>query len=111
MSLENRVVDEQLSSVLYWFSHWDSRQKEDFLGDLIQKAVPHKLFAIITAMDSLSVDRTESSVFSCQLRLFTQWFNAWTDGQRNMFLRHLEEIDPDFVGRFNDQVMMTCGQP
>jgi len=44
------------------------------------------------------------SLFQCQLKLFRQWFDHWQDKERNQFLGRLQEVDSDFVVRFQQSV-------
>jgi hypothetical protein len=104
------VIENQMSAILLWFVNWTFSQREDFLNDLLHKAVPNKLMTVLDALDNLAVHDSEQTVFKCQLRLFSQWFNGWSDAQRNFFLGRLSEIDAAFVDRLNSRVEATCGQ-
>ena len=50
------------------------------------------------------------NIFECQLRLWTQWFESWSEEERNHFLLVLEEHDPAFVARFYQSVAGTAGR-
>lgn len=50
------------------------------------------------------------SIFECQLRLWTQWFESWREDERNHFLHMLEEQDPIFVDLFYRSVAGTAGR-
>ena len=105
------AADEQMSAVIYWFVHWTSAQRDDFVANLICKAVPNKLVTIVEAMSTLGLNGSGGqSMFSCQLRLFDNWFKGWSDEQRNNFLEQLEHIDAPFVERLNNCVAATSGQ-
>ena len=105
------AADEQISAVIYWFVHWTSAQRNDFLDNLLCKAVPNKIVTIVEAMSSLDMNNSgEHSMFSCQLRLFDNWFKGWSDEQRNKLLEQLEHIDAPFVERLNNCVAATSGQ-
>ena len=86
-------------------------QRDDFMADLIEKAVPHKVSALFDAMNMLNVTDKPPSIFTCQLKLFDQWFDGWSDKDRNDFLLRLEQIDSNFVSRFNENIANTSGQP
>ena len=104
-------VDDEMSSVLHWFQSWSEMQRGDFMKVLIEKAVPSKVSTLFDAMNMLNVDDKPPSIFKCQMKLFEQWFDSWTDHQRNVFLQRLELADHDFVNRFNEEVASTSGQP
>ena len=103
-------VQTQISSVIHWFANWTHSQRDEFMTDLVHKAVPNKLLTIVDSMDSLGVSDCEQTVFACQLRLFGEWFTAWTDEQRNSFLERLSDIDTSFVDLLNCKIAATAGQ-
>jgi len=102
-------VQTQMSIVMHWFANWNCHQREEFMTDLVYKAVPNKLLTIVDSMSNLGVADCEQSVFSCQLRMFGQWFSAWTDDERNCFLERLSEVDTTFVDLLNFKVAATAG--
>ena len=80
------------------------------MRDLVDKVVPEKVCTLLDAMNGLNVDSKPPSIFKCQLKLFNEWFSEWTDKERNGFLTKLEEIDPGFVHKFNEEIARTAGQ-
>lgn len=110
MSLSS--AEQNMQCVVHWFTYWSDLQKSDFLKDLVAKAVPWKVSTLLDAMTALDVSRKKPlSIFECQMKLFDQWFEEWTDKERNALMQQLEQIDTDFVSRFNEEVAMTSGQP
>ena len=107
MSLSN--AEREITSVIHWFKSWSDFQKQDFLKNLVEKAVPQKVSTLFDAMTSLNVQDKPPSIFKCQLKLFDQWFCEWSEYERNSFMQQLEEIDQDFVNAFNAQVAATSG--
>lgn len=59
---------------------------------------------------SVQVKDKLPSIFECQLRLWTQWFESWREDERNHFLHMLEEQDPIFVDLFYRGVAGTAGR-
>jgi len=47
------------------------------------------------------------SIFECQLRLFGQWFNTWSDDERNYLINKLETFDPVFASKFYEQIRQS----
>jgi len=90
--------------------NWTRAQQDEFMTDLVHKAVPNKLITIVDSMNCMAVDDDEQTMFACQLRLFSQWFSAWTDDQRNSFLGRLSDVDTTFVDMFNSKIAATSGQ-
>lgn len=59
---------------------------------------------------ALKVKDRPPNIFECQLRLWTQWFDTWTEEERNAFLTSLEEKDPVFVAQFYKGLASTAGR-
>ena len=108
--MSTSCVEQELQCVLHWFSTWSPIQKADFMQALIEKAVPQKVCSLYTALESLGVDDRPPSIFKCQLKLFKQWVDGWSDEVRNDFMLQLEIRDYEFVDKFNSEVSNTSGQ-
>ncbi|XP_030631918.1 uncharacterized protein C14orf119 homolog isoform X2 [Chanos chanos] len=96
--------------VLNWFLGWGVVQRKHFLEDLISKAVPGKVCCLLQQLNTLQVNDRPPNIFECQLRLWTQWFESWTEEERNAFLNSLEEKDPIFVAHFYRGLAGTAGR-
>ncbi|XP_052404432.1 uncharacterized protein C14orf119 [Carassius gibelio] len=94
------VTLQEQRCVLSWFLGWNTVQKQRFLEDLISKAVPGKVSSLLDQLNTLQVNDRPPNIFECQLRLWTQWFDSWSEEERNAFLNSLEEKDPAFVEYF-----------
>ncbi|XP_018980225.1 uncharacterized protein C14orf119 homolog isoform X2 [Cyprinus carpio] len=94
------VTLQEQRCVLSWFLGWNAVQKQRFLEDLISKAVPGKVSSLLDQLNTLQVNDRPPNIFECQLRLWTQWFDSWSEEERNAFLNSLEEKDPAFVAYF-----------
>lgn len=122
--------------VLSWFGSWNMSQRERFLQDLLGKAVPGKVCTLLDSLSTLQVcsytfqnsvwkasglsflmclfsvqvqDKLPT-IFECQLRLWSRWFESWREDERNHFLHMLEEQDPIFVDHFYRSVSGTAGR-
>lgn len=93
--------EQELRCVLNWFSNWEEQQRDQFLNVLIEKAVPPDIDQLFQGLDQLTLNSSFQSVFQCQLRLFSQWFDAWTCLHRNKLLYNLHLKDPSFVEKFH----------
>ena len=111
MSSHQVPMEDEAKCVIHWFQGWSDFQKQDFMKELLVKAVPQKISTLLDAMDMLNVKDKPPSIFQCQLKLFNQWFDEWPEKQRNDFLTQLEIADHEFVARFNAEVAATSGQP
>ncbi|XP_069044824.1 uncharacterized protein C14orf119 homolog [Lepisosteus oculatus] len=103
------VTLQEQRCVLSWLQSWPPPQKSRFLQDLLAKAVPGKICTLLDQLTSLQVCDRPPSIFECQLRLWSQWFDSWNEDERNEFLRCLEERDPAFVSAFYREVAGTSG--
>ncbi|XP_016316544.1 uncharacterized protein C14orf119-like [Sinocyclocheilus anshuiensis] len=104
------VTLQEQRCVLSWFLGWNAVQKQRFLEDLISKAVPGKVSSLLDQLNTLQVNDRPPNIFECQLRLWTQWFDSWSEEERNAFLNSLEEKDPAFVAYFYSRVSGTAGK-
>lgn len=104
------VTLQEQRCVLSWFLGWGSSQRERFLQDLISKAVPGKVSCLLEQLNTLQVKDRPPNIFECQLRLWTQWFESWSEDERNAFLNSLEEKDPAFVSHFYRALASTAGR-
>ncbi|ROL55194.1 hypothetical protein DPX16_5479 [Anabarilius grahami] len=104
------VTLQEQRCVLGWFFGWNTVQKHRFLEDLISKAVPGKVSSLLDQLNTLQVNDRPPNIFECQLRLWTQWFDSWSEGERNAFVTSLEEKDPAFVAHFYSRVAGTAGR-
>ncbi|KAI8483258.1 hypothetical protein Bbelb_389990 [Branchiostoma belcheri] len=98
------VTVQEMHCVCSWFANWAPMQREEFLRDLVEKAVGVTADSLMANLDSLSVQDKAPSIFKCQMKLFGQWFEGWTEDDRNELLQRLENIDAIFVARFYDEV-------
>ncbi|XP_071368795.1 uncharacterized protein C14orf119 homolog [Centroberyx affinis] len=104
------VTLQEQRCVLSWFLGWTPIQRERFLQDLLGKAVPGKVCTLLDSLNTLQVKDSPPNIFECQLRLWTQWFESWSEEERNRFLHILEERDPVFVAHFYRSVAGTAGR-
>lgn len=98
------ITETEARTVLHWFSSWDADEKEKFLALLLEKALPNNVSFLTECLDYLSVHENYPNIFRCQLKLFSIWFDQWTDKERNNFLRKLQEQDYYFVQLFHRRV-------
>lgn len=104
------VTLQEQRCVLSWFLAWNVAQRERFLEDLTSKAVPGKVSSLLDQLNTLQVNDRPPNIFECQLRLWTQWFDSWSEEERNAFLNSMEEKDPVFVACFYNRVAGTAGR-
>ncbi|KAF7659821.1 hypothetical protein LDENG_00292670 [Lucifuga dentata] len=104
------VTLQEQRCVLSWFQGWNTTQRERFLQDLLGKAVPGKVCTLLDSLSTLQVKDNLPNIFECQLRLWTQWFDSWSEEERNNFLHILEERDSVFVAHFYRSVAGTAGK-
>lgn len=74
------------------------------MKDLVTKALPANIDLLMDNMDAMNMNDKAPSLFECQLKLFTQWFEEWDEHERNFMLERLESADPVFVLHFRECV-------
>ncbi|KAJ8336531.1 hypothetical protein SKAU_G00377510 [Synaphobranchus kaupii] len=104
------VTLQEQRCVLSWFQGWGIPQRERFLQDLLSKAVPGKVCTLLEQLNTMQVQDHPPNIFECQLRLWSQWFESWSEEERNTFLHILEERDPIFAAHFYRSVAGTAGR-
>lgn len=103
--------EKEMECTVHWFKMWNQTQRETFLNDLIEKAVPDKLCSMLHGLEAMNIENESPDIFKLQLRLFSKWFKNWSDKDRNAFLVNLEMVDAGFIERFTQSVADTSGKP
>ncbi|XP_066579060.1 uncharacterized protein C14orf119 homolog [Amia ocellicauda] len=104
------AVWQEQRCVLGWLQGWGASQRGRFLQDLLSKAVPGKVCTLLDQLTTLQVRDRPPSIFECQLRLWGQWFESWSEEERNGFLHCLEEREPALTSAFYREVSNTAGR-
>ncbi|XP_078001353.1 uncharacterized protein C14orf119 homolog [Glandiceps talaboti] len=104
------VREKEIQAVIHWFANWSSMQKEDFMKNLLEKALPGNVDALDDALNSLELSSRAPSIFKCQLKLFNGWFLEWTQKDRDCFMLKLTEIDPAYVSKFYELLQENSSQ-
>lgn len=99
--------DQQMNYFLAWFNTWSEIQREDFVKVLAGKmstngaAVPAAVNGLANAFKSMDCNSDRPpSLFSCQVKLFHDWFAGWSDDQKNYLTMRLKDIDADFFASY-----------
>ncbi|XP_062813598.1 uncharacterized protein C14orf119 homolog isoform X2 [Anolis carolinensis] len=105
------VTSQEMRCLLHWLSGWSSAQRECFIRDMVDKAVPWKVLPLLEGLAGLSMDPGKPpSIFECQMRLWDQWFRGWTQEERNEFVRQMEEALPEVASRMYQEIAATAGK-
>lgn len=73
------------------------------MKDLVTKAHPNNVDFLMENMDAMNMNDKAPSLFECQIKLFTQWFEDWDGHERNFMLERLiESADPLFVSQLRE---------
>ncbi len=101
--------DQQMNYFLAWFNTWSELQRSDFVPVLGGKMSGMKsssseingsLSDSFKSMDCAS-DRPPS-LFSCQVKLFRDWFSGWSDDQKNYLVMRLRDLDAGFFAAYEE---------
>ena len=104
------VAMQQARCIVHWFTGWNTAQRERFLRDLVAKAFPGQPCSLLDGLSSLGVADHPPSIFECQLRLWTQWFDEWSEDERSSFMVALSQQDPAFAHRLFFELSATGAQ-
>uniref|UniRef100_UPI00358DF12E uncharacterized protein C14orf119-like n=1 Tax=Myxine glutinosa TaxID=7769 RepID=UPI00358DF12E len=104
------VAMQQTRCIMHWFNGWNTAQRERFLRDLVAKACAGHPFSLLDGLSSLGVADHPPSIFECQLRLCTQWFDEWSGDEFLSFLVALEKQDPAFVLELSATAAQAFGE-
>lgn len=96
-------TDKEIQSVVHWFKGWSTIQQSDFLKELLDKAIPCHMDSLFDSLRFMNVNDKPPSIFRCQLNLFNQWFDTWTQSDKNLFMIKLREVNSEFVDEFDRQ--------
>ena len=100
-------VEKEIQCVIHWFQGWSRFHKQDFFKDLLDKAIPCHMDSLFDSMKSMNVNDKPPSIYECQIKLFNQWFEAWSRQERDSFLSKLRDVDPDFVEELDKQISLN----
>ncbi|TRY72697.1 hypothetical protein TCAL_09605 [Tigriopus californicus] len=100
-------ADQQMNYFLSWFTTWSDLQKTDFVSVLAGKMKGDKALAVnglpdLMAKTKLSNGTRPPSLFSCQVKLFDDWFSGWSDDQKNYLALRLKDIDGAFFEKYEN---------
>ncbi|XP_071080740.1 uncharacterized protein C14orf119-like [Haliotis cracherodii] len=93
-------MQREIQWTVHWFKKWTVLQREEFLKELVDKSLPQLPQALDIAMRRLNMEE-DPDVFHCQLRLFSEWFEGWSDIEKNGLVEKLKLVDPSFVERLS----------
>ena len=99
----------EIACSLSWFKSWSEDQKKEFAEILIQ-AENGELFddtSLDTLMNQMSlsqVHKESPSIFECQLKIFSKWYQCWSPGDRSELSIQLHVLDPAFINFVNDRL-------
>ncbi|KFM72952.1 hypothetical protein X975_03776, partial [Stegodyphus mimosarum] len=92
--------EEQIRCTLHWFHNWNNTQRKEFLDVLKTQHLSHAE-DLASSFESLKISRRSPSVFECQLKQFSLWFDEWSmQGRRSLFIKLLE-VDQTLLARLS----------
>lgn len=88
---------EQIKYMSDWFGNWSEFQKDDFVTILAQKLRPTQLVnGLVTGLQNMNCSSRPASLFTCQIKLFNDWWDSWNEEDRTNFQAKLREKDSKF---------------
>jgi succinate dehydrogenase flavin-adding protein (antitoxin of CptAB toxin-antitoxin module) len=106
---------------LSWFHNWNQDQKQKFGQILLEKdkevlslsssVDDESLNSLMATLGEMSLKSSSKnhqeegpSIFDCQLKIFSKWFNSWSPADRSDFATQLNAQDHDFVTMINSLI-------
>jgi len=92
-----KVRTEQLCLVS-WFQNWNDDQKVKFLNSLVEQIHGVTDQDLLLSMDNLGLvtNYDGPDMFSCQMKMFSNWWRGWDINIRTNFLSELGRQNTEF---------------
>ncbi|CAL8080328.1 unnamed protein product [Orchesella dallaii] len=104
----NYSVDNQISFIVQWFRTWSELQKDDFVDILAPKLTPGgNMNGLVNGMQNLDTGAKRVSLFSCQMKLFNEWWVTWSESEKENLTTRLKESDPKFWATVQEELNGT----
>lgn len=97
-------MEKQIQYLVSWFGKWSELQKEDFFFVLTGKFNAADEEALLNMMETLKVGEKPPSLFKCQMKLFNEWFDCWSESERGSLMVRLKELDNDFIQKVETRI-------
>jgi len=104
-------VHDQLRFLNQWFRTWSEYQKDDFLHVLASKLSPKssiitaEVNGIVNGMQGMSTTSGRPpSLFACQIKLFNEWWDSWSEAERGKLTEELKKDDAKFWADLESQM-------
>lgn len=99
-------TDAQLRYTVQWFHEWSEMQRGDFLPILAQKLAPGSYInGLLSGVETLSCNEGRPpSLFQCRVKLFREWFETWSQAERDQLLGHIKSMDPNFFNKVQEEL-------
>lgn len=98
--------DQQLNYFIAWFNTWSELQKSDFVPVLGGKMSGDGVNGVSEALGAVDINKSNGgrppSLFSCQIKLFHEWFGGWSDDQKNYLVMRLQDLDTEFFKKYEE---------
>ena len=81
-------------------------QRGDFLPILAQKLAPgNYVNGLVSGVETLSCNEGRPpSLFQCRVKLFKEWFESWSQAERDQLLNHIKSMDPGFHSKIQEEL-------
>nr|CAH7737702.1 unnamed protein product [Callosobruchus chinensis] len=98
-------AEAQVRYLVQWFQEWSELQRSDFLPIMAEKYANRAYVnGIINSMSSVECRDKPMSLFECRVKLFREWFPAWTAEQKENFLTQITNLDTTFGEKLNSEL-------
>lgn len=106
-------IDAQVRYTVQWFHEWSEMQRCDFLPILAQKLAPgNYVNGLLSGVEALSCNEGRPpSLFQCRVKLFREWFETWSQAERDQLLTHIKSMDPAFHTKIQEELQALSSKP
>lgn len=101
----------EIACSLSWFRNWNEEQRNEFANLLVMKEKggdenpeTQSLDNLMSTMTQLSLNQAAKegpTIFECQLKIFSKWYECWNPADRSEFAVELNAIAPEFISDVN----------
>lgn len=95
--------EQEIQIVQHWFRNWSESQRLKFLTFFVEKIEP-SVTNLECTLENLSFEGQSPTIFQCQLRQFSSWFDHWSFEGKKKFKIKLLEVDPNFISLLNQSL-------
>jgi len=88
-----------------WIGGWSEEQKTKFVDTMVSQRFGPTEEDLLFGLDNMGLDGGPG-VFSCQLKMFSNWWKGWDEDSRNAFINSLAASDNVLSNKLRERQML-----